>query len=293
MGDAIYALPENVDASTLFWNKDLFREAGLDPEAPPTTFEEIIEYSKAITALGDGKYGFYFAGQCAGCTTYSFSPLVWASGGDYASEDGTTSTMADPAMEAAVGLYKTLWEDGLIEPGAQSDTGANWVSAFGSGNIGIEPMGAFAIGALRADFPDVDFGVAPLPGEDGGVSSDIGGDVIGIPAGSKNPEEAWEFIEWSLTEEAQLEVYAANGALVARSDLIDNEYSADDANITAQNEAVDLGRLPVHYENNHRQILASTGPWFLAIRAAVFEGVSLDDALKQADVETQKLIDRP
>lgn len=292
-GDALYAIPENVDASTMFWNKDLFRAAGLDPEKPPTTFEEIVDYSRAITALGDDTYGFYFSGQCNGCLTYSFSPLVWASGGDYASEDGATSTMTDPAMDAAVGLYATLWDEGFVEPGAQADTGANWLGAFGSGKIGMAPMGAFAIGPLRADFPDVDFGVAALPGENGGVSSDIGGDVIGIPAGSAHPDEAWDFIEWSLSEEAQLEVYAANGALVARSDLIENEYSSGDANVLARNNAVDIGRLPTRYANNHRQILSPTGPWFLALRAAIFEDVPLQDALEQGDADAQALIDRP
>lgn len=294
VGEALYALPENVDASTMFWNKDLFRAAGLDPEKPPTTFEEIMEYSRAITALGDDTYGFYYAGQCNGCLTYSFSPLVWASGGDYSSADGSSSTMTDPAMEAAVGLYADLWDEGLVEPGAQADTGANWLGAFASGKIGMVPLGAFAIGPLRADYPDVDFGVAALPGVDGGVSSDIGGDVIGIPAGSAHPDEAWDFIEWSLSEEAQLDVYAANGALVARSDLIDNEHSSGDANLLAQNEAVDIGRLPTRYANNHRQILrSSTGPWFLAIRAAIFEGVPVHEALEQGDADAQALIDRP
>lgn len=291
--DALYALPENVDASTMFWNKDLFRQAGLDPEKPPATFDEILEYSRAITELGEDNYGFYFAGQCNGCLTYSFSPLVWASGGDYASEDGETSTMTDPAMQAAVDLYATLWDEGLVEPGAEADTGANWLGAFASGKIGMAPLGAFAISPLRADFPDVDFGVAALPGEDGDTSSDIGGDVIGIPKGSANPDGAWEFIEWSLSEEAQLEVYAKNGALVARSDLIDNKYSSGDANLIAQNDAVDIGRLPTRYANNHRQILSPTGAWFLALRAAIFEGVPVEEALAQGDEDAQALIDRP
>ena len=56
--DTIYALPFNAEGSVLFWNKDLFEQAGLDPESPPTTWDEIYEAAKAINDLGDDIYGW-------------------------------------------------------------------------------------------------------------------------------------------------------------------------------------------------------------------------------------------
>ena len=82
-----YALPFKAEGSVLLYNKDLFREAGLDPDAPPTTWEEIYEAAEAITALGDDTYGYYFSGACAGCNAFTFMPLIWASEGDILSED--------------------------------------------------------------------------------------------------------------------------------------------------------------------------------------------------------------
>jgi multiple sugar transport system substrate-binding protein len=79
--ERIYALPFNAEGSVLVYNKDLFRQAGLDPEKPPTNWAEIAEYSKKIAALGNDTYGFYFSGACAGCNAFSVLPYIWASGG--------------------------------------------------------------------------------------------------------------------------------------------------------------------------------------------------------------------
>ena len=59
------------DVSILVWNKDLFRQAGLDPEKPPTSIQQIQEYATKIHALGDDIYGFYFSGSCPGCNIFT------------------------------------------------------------------------------------------------------------------------------------------------------------------------------------------------------------------------------
>lgn len=287
---ALYALPENVDASTLFWNKDLFAEAGLDPEKPPTTFEEIREYSAAITALGGDKHGFYLSGQCGGCNRYTFSPLIWASGGDYVDSSGTEATLTSDGVVDALSLYQDLWNAGDIPAEAKDDTGANWVSSFGSGNIGMVGLGAFAIAQMTESFPDVNYGVTTLPGVDGGASSFTGGDVIAIPSGTENVDAAWEFLEWSLTEPSQVQVYAKSGSLVARADFVENEY-ATDPNVVAENNAALIGRLPVYYENVN-EIEAVTGPYNIAFQSIIFEDADVRSTLEDANTEFQRLLDQ-
>lgn len=287
---AIYALPENVDASTLFWNKDLFAEAGLDPEKPPTTFGEISEYAAAITALGGDKRGFYLPGQCGGCNRYTFSPLIWASGGDYTDASGTEATLTDDGVATALGLYQDLWNSGDIPAEAKDDTGANWVSSFGTGNIGMIGLGAFAIAQMTSSYPDVNYGITTLPGADGGASSFTGGDVVAIPAETKNVDAAWEFVEWTLTEPAQVQVYAKMGSLVARGDLVENEY-ATDPNVVAENDAALLGRLPVYYKNAN-EIDAVTGPYSIAFQSIVFEDADIPSTLEDANIEFQRLLDQ-
>ena len=76
----LYGVPLYADVSALFYNKDLFRKAGLDPEKPPTSLAEISEYADKITALGGDVKGYFLPGSCAGCNIFTVAPLMWASG---------------------------------------------------------------------------------------------------------------------------------------------------------------------------------------------------------------------
>jgi multiple sugar transport system substrate-binding protein len=286
--DKIYALPFNAEGSILLWNKDLFVEAGLDPEKGPTNWAEIADAAAKITALGDDKYGFYFAGSCAGCNAFTFLPLMWASGGDVLSADGATATLTDPNVAAALDFYRQLWEDGQIPAGAQTDTGTDFFNAFASGKIGMTGSGAFAISQLKNDYPDIDFGVTFLPGQNEGRSSFAGGDSIGIPSGSKYPNEAFEFIQWLTSDEVQLEQYAKANSLPVRTDLAENEYFAADPRLTTAAQAMALGNSP--YSLVYNQLFNdANGPWLKMIQTAVFNG-DVEGAVQTAQDEFTKIL---
>jgi multiple sugar transport system substrate-binding protein len=279
--DGLYALPFTAEGSVLLYNKGLFEQAGLDPEQPPTTWAEIYEAAKAISALSNDTYGFYFAGSCAGCNAFTYLPLIWASGGDVLTEDGLGSTIADdPAVREALDFYRQMWEEGLIPPGAQADTGTEFLNAFLGGNIGMAGSGAFSISVLKNDHPEIDFGLTFLPGKDGGRSSFAGGDSIAIPAGAKNVEAAFEFIQWALSDEVQLDLYAAQGQLPVRIDLAENEYFEADPRLTVNAEAMGLGRTPYSFVYNNL-FNDPNGPWLQMIQTAVFQG-DVDGAIATA-----------
>src|SRR5262249_17551281 len=146
-------------------------------------------------------YGFYFSGACGGCNIFTFMPYTWASGGDILNSDGTKATLSpNPVLKDALSFYQRMWAAGDIPKGSKSDDGTNFLNAFTTGKIGMVGSGAFAVGTLKSQFPKIDFGITPLPSKDGsGSSSFAGGDVIGIPSGSKNVDAAWEFINWCLS----------------------------------------------------------------------------------------------
>jgi multiple sugar transport system substrate-binding protein len=286
--DKIFALPFNAEGSILLWNKDLFKEAALDPEKGPTTWAEIAEYAKKITALGDDKYGYYFSGSCAGCNAFTYLPLMWASGGDVLSEDGTTATLTDPNVAAALEFYRQMWADGQIPPGAQADTGPDFFNAFTSGKIGMSGSGAFSISQLKNEHPEINFGVTYLPGKDGGQSSFAGGDSIGIPSGSKYPKEAFEFIQWLTSDDVQLEQYAKANNLPVRTDLAENEYFAADPRLTTAAKAMAMGNTP--YSLVYNQLFNdANGPWLKMIQTAVFAG-NIDQAVQTAQDEFTKIL---
>jgi multiple sugar transport system substrate-binding protein len=275
-----YAVPFAAEGSVLLYNKGLFEQAGLDPEAPPTNWEEIYEAAKAITALGDGIYGYYFAGACAGCNAFTYLPLIWASGGDVLSEDGMTATVDSPEVRAALEFYKRMWDEGLIPPSAQADTGTDFLNAFLTGTIGMAGSGAFSIATLKNDHPEIDFGLTFLPGQEGGVSSFAGGDSIAITSSSQHVAEAFEFIEWVLSDEIQLEMFAARGQLPLRADLIENEYSQEDPRLITNAEAMNLGKTPYSFVYN-QLFNDANGPWLSMIQTAIFQG-DIDGAIANA-----------
>ncbi len=275
-----YALPFSAEGSVLLYNKGLFKKAGLDPEKPPTTWDEIYEASKKITALGDGNYGFYFAGACAGCNAFTFLPLIWASGGDVLSEDGSKATLTDPAVKDALAFYRKLWEEKQVPEGAKVDTGSEFLNAFRTGKIGMAGSGAFSIGTLKRENPEIDFGLTFLPGKTGGKSSFAGGDSIGIPAGSKYVNEAFEFIEWMLEEEVQVEQFAKSAQLPVRTDLAKNKYFEEDPRLTVNAEAMALGRTP--YSLKYNDLFNDpNGPWLAMLQTAIFDG-KVDEAIATA-----------
>jgi multiple sugar transport system substrate-binding protein len=279
--DGLYALPFNAEASVLLYNKGLYEQAGLDPEQPPTNWQELHDYAQAINALGEGNAGFYFSGNCAGCNAFTFLPLIWASGGDVLSEDGTEATIdSDPAVRAALEFYRQMWTEGLIPPGAQADQGSEFLSAFFPGTIGQMGSGAFSISAVKNDHPEIDFGIAFLPGQEDGVSSFAGGDSIAIPAGAQHVEAAFEFIAWTLTDEVQVEEYARTAQLPVRVDLAENPYFEEDPRLTVSAQAMALGRTPYSFVYN-QLFNDANGPWLQMLQTAIFEG-DIDGAIADA-----------
>ncbi len=278
----IYSLPFAAEGSILLYNKNLFREAGLDPEKPPTTLAEVAEYSRKITALGNGKYGFYVAGSCAGCNAFVTLPLIWASGGDVLNTEGTQATIAsDPNVKGVLNWLHQQWADGQIPESAKVDNGTNFLNAFTAGNIGMAGSGAFSIATLKTKYPDVDFGVTPLPGLTGGSASFAGGDTIAIPSGSEHVTEAFEFINWFLSEEVQVEYLAKNGGLPLRLDLVENKYTKEDPRyVTVANAMFKTGRTP--YLLRYNEIFNNAnGPWLAMLQKSIFDG-QVDAALPEA-----------
>ncbi|BDP43711.1 ABC transporter substrate-binding protein (plasmid) [Deinococcus aetherius] len=287
----VYAVPFSAEGSVLYYNKGLFRQAGLDPNKPPRTWTEVYNAAKKITALGNGVKGFYFSGACAGCNAFTFMPLIWASGGDVLSRDGQSATLNTKAVKDALGFYRRMWTEGLVPSGAQTDNGANFINAFTSGKIGMTGSGAFAISLLKSKFKNIDFGIAYLPGQTSGWSSFAGGDSIGIPKGSKNVKEAWDFIQWTLSPQVQTEILAKNDTIPVRADLAQNKYSKTEPRFVTTSTAMAKGRTPysVHYNELFND---ANGPWLSMFQRAVFKG-EIDQAVTEAQSRFTQILSTP
>ncbi|WP_460798731.1 ABC transporter substrate-binding protein [Microbacterium sp. GXF0217] len=268
-----HVLPFVLDLSMMMWNKELFAEAGLDPEKAPETLEEFAEDAKAIQALGkDGVSGTSAGLNCGGCLVFTWFPSIWASGDEVMNDDGTESLLNSDSAQDVYSTWQDLYASGAVAPGSADETGATWVAGFQEGNVGIMPFPATLLPSL-----DFDAGVAGLPGVDGGVSTFVGGDGIGVSKDSKQSAQSWNFLSWMMSEEAQVEVLAKAGNAVSRSDLANNEYAAKDPRLVTINEVAGEGDTPVAL--NFQQAFNAPGsPWLTLIRDAVIEGKDSVDA---------------
>lgn len=288
--DHIFGLPFSADGSVLIWNKKLFKQAGLDPEKGPKTWAEIRSDAEKVNALGGDIKGFYFSGNCGGCNIFTFTPLIWASGGDIFSADGRKATLDTPQMRDAIAFYQGMVKDKLVPAGAQTDTGANFFAAFATGKIGITPSGSFAIGALAAQSPDLEYGVTPLPGKDGGSSSFAGGDNLVVTKGTKKLDAVKAFLTFSYSLEGQ-KLLARNGSLPVRGDLAKEALAGLDSRYLIAAEAMAKGRTPYSTVFNDL-INSANGPWITMLNTAFFGGPdSIEPAIQTAQSAMQSIID--
>ena len=107
--------------------------------------------------------------------------------------------------------------------------------------------GNFNITLAQEQNPDMDFGVALLPGvETGQVASFIGGDIVTVPKGSKRVDDAVDFMKFLLSDEVQVEVYAKMLNMTTRGDMADNKYFQENPKVQDVAKAIAVGRDPLH-----------------------------------------------
>jgi multiple sugar transport system substrate-binding protein len=285
----IYGVPMSADASVLLWNKKLFRRAGLDPEKGPANWAEIEQYAGKVNAIGGDIRGFYFSGACGGCNAFTFMPLVWASGGDILVDGGKRATLNTPQMRDAIALYRGLVEKGYVPESARTDPGANFFGGFATDKVGMSPIGAFAIGNLVKNYPNVEFGVTFLPGKTGGKASFAGGDNFVVTAGRKKMEAVREFLTFAYSLEGQT-LLAKLGSLPTRGDLAAEAVKSLDQRYLVATEAMAIGRTPSSPVYNDI-INSSTGPWKQMLNE-VFFGKDVEGSLAKAQKTMQSIIDQ-
>ncbi|MDI6098848.1 sugar ABC transporter substrate-binding protein [Actinoplanes sp. NEAU-A12] len=265
-----YVLPFVLDLSVMFWNKALYKEAGLDPEKGPATLDEFKSQAQAVQRLGKpGTYGTYFGGNCGGCNVFTWFPMMWASGADVMDAEGKESLLDGPAAQRVYSTWRELQAAGAIAPGSKDETGATWVAAFQEGKIGVMPYPATL---LPTAAKTVDVGVAPIPGATAGTGSTfVGGDGIGISKDSKKHPQAWNFLSWLTSEAAQVDVLAAGNSTVARSDLTANQHSAKDPRVATINQVAGAPQSRTPVAKNFQQAFNAPGsPWVTLLRNQVY-----------------------
>jgi multiple sugar transport system substrate-binding protein len=204
--DEHYAYPMLVEPSTvLYYRSDLVKDAGLDPESPPESWDELLEWSKALTK-GDVK-GMTVASTAADLSWSSWGLQLNACGYLPIADDWSAARATEPCFADLAGFYKELYQGGLIPQ--QPKVGYADGQPYGEGEVAMMQGGSWVVGQLKNDFPDVvdKTMVAPFPSVDGDVTkttATLGGWTLTLDTKSEAPKEAAQFIEYLLAGDPEI-----------------------------------------------------------------------------------------
>ena len=273
---AEYTLPFITDVSVMVWNKNLYKEAGLDPEQGPKSIDQFVEQAKKVAALNkDGVAGSYLAGQSGGALVFDLFPSVWADGESVMNKDGSEATLDNDSMKGVLDAYKELANttNGL-GAGSKEETGATWTAPCANGKIGVMPYPNTSTTALFDAEKDGGFevGVAPIPGtKEGKTSTFLGGDAMGISKDSKHVAQAWNFLYWLMQSDAQKEVFADQGDTASNIQTLKTAYKDADPRIQTINSVIIDGNGQTPKSPAFNEAFNAAGsPWQLLVQNAVW-----------------------
>ncbi|MFP4644047.1 MAG: ABC transporter substrate-binding protein [Spirochaetales bacterium] len=281
-----YGIAKDFNTLAMFYNKDLFDEAGLDYPDRDTDWDELEEMIREIAALDDDIYGAAFPALFERFGVFSF-----AAGWDMFEEDGT-SNLTDPALIESVEWYTDLVRDGVaVQP---SDLGQDWAGgAFGTGEVGIVFEGAWILGYLRNEAPNLEFGATTVPvgpsGESGNFLYTV---AYGINNQTEHMDEAVAVLEALTSEEAQQFVLEEGLAIPSREALAENPYFDEGTAESEANRTIFDGA--EHGRVFGYQFGEVGTDWMTPINSAVSEimtgDASVDEALERAQRDLEELL---
>jgi len=214
----VYALPVNRSTQGLFYNKDLFREVGLDPEKPPESWEELREYAATLTDPSKQQYGTY-----AHLISWFFDPLVMEWGGRLNDDECNATFHKEGGVEAMEFVQDMLHEDGYaVLPAVMSGPFDQQVIEFINGQVGMMRHST-AIQRFIGDLVDFEWGFAMWPAGPAGRVVSHGGKNIAISA-KASPEEkaaAWKFVHFLTSTEQSALFHMASGYMPTRYSVMD------------------------------------------------------------------------
>lgn len=221
-GDQLLCLPWGSDLYALFWNKDLFEAAGLDPEKPPATMEELVEFNDKLTKVAaDGsieQIGF-IPDQAWGHNDL-YTALF---GGFWYNEDGTELTANSQPMIDSLNWQKQFYEkygyDKVLEFASGFGEYSSPDNPFYAGKLAMVVEGEWQTGPnfISLYKPELNYGVTAFPppasNPERAGTAVAQGSVVVIPSRAKNKEMSAKLLAWMMSPEIVAEEMYANANL--------------------------------------------------------------------------------
>jgi len=225
----LWTVPFQRSTPILFYNRDLFREVGLDPDQPPRNRDELLAYAEQLTDLDEDRYGLYV--PSAGFPYWLFQSFAVAHGQNVVEASPSEVFYDAPEVVEALEYFVSLPEAGVMAEGA--------LSFFDADEAFIDEGAAmiyYTTGGLRdvIDRAEFEVGVGFLPS--GPAGEDVTG--YGAPTGGGNlyifsnttPEEqeaAWRWVQYLTSPEVQADWTVNTGYIAARQSAWETDTLLD------------------------------------------------------------------
>ncbi len=218
---AAYAMPWDSGPVAIFYRRDFYEKAGVDP-ASIKTWDDFLAAGKKVM---DANPGTVMTQADFNGDSEWFRMIANEQDCGYFSTDGQTITINQPACVATLDKIKQMKDAGII-------TAAIWdekIQANTAGKVASQMMGAWYEGTIRSGSPDLSgkWGVYPMPSltADGPRAANLGGSSLAISEGSKNQEAAFQFVEYALTtNEGQVSMLKSFGLVPSLLSAVDDPF---------------------------------------------------------------------
>jgi sn-glycerol 3-phosphate transport system substrate-binding protein len=308
-GGVQWSMPFNVSNPVLYYNRKVFTAAGLDPDSPPASLEELAAASQQIVESGAAAFGLVVDTNFDSGGGWFLEQWFAKAGEFYANSDnGRAAPATEVLFDNATGVELFTYLQQLVADGWAYNVGdnASGQDAFlkiadqaqpGAMTIGTSAALGTVLAAIGAGIaPGIaveDLGVGPMPGPNGSTTVLVGGASLWISADKDDAKAAaaWDFISYLLSAESQSTWAAATGYVPVRSDAVDVEplastYAADprfkvalDTLLSTPDEPTAIGPLL----GPQREVRVLTSRALAEVLAGGDPAAALADAASRAD----------
>jgi len=206
-----FGIPKATNTIALYYNKDMFKAAGLDPNSPPQTWDALVEAARKLTDPSKNVYGLTFSAKANEEGTFQFLPWAQMGGGGY---DKINSEGAVKALET----WKQIIDEKLASPDTLTRSQWDSTGTFNSGNAAMAISGPWELDRMLKE-AKFDWGVAllPVPQEGAERSSAMGDFNWAIFSNTEHPDEAFKVLEYFVSQDDRM--FKDFGQLPPRSDI--------------------------------------------------------------------------
>jgi len=224
VGEAAYAMPWDSGPVAVFYRRDYYEKAGVDP-ATIKTWDDFIAAGKKIS---EANPGVVMAQADFNGDSEWFRMISNEQGCGYFSLDGQSITINQPACVATLEKVKEMKDAGTL-------TAGNWdekIQANTAGTVASQMYGGWYEGTIRSTSPDLSgkWGVYQMPSltADGPRAANLGGSSLAITSVSQNKEAAWAYVNYTLgTNEGQVTMLKSFGLVPSLLSALEDPYVAE------------------------------------------------------------------